>query len=207
MLAKAVSDTDPRRQLTDVCAIRRATTRVAPTNTNAARNDLRLHGYSRRPPGCGDRGLFAAKTAPLTSNLEHQHLAPHAVIYPPCDRWRSGGYCRVNPSTTMLLVHLTCPQGTGACIHQLGDSRKNRPRAERRRSFWPFFFGERPCKKSQYDRRWFRLSLGCVNDRGQVVAKTQVTVLRSGGPLQVFENRPEKCLTKAANRLSDGQSR
>ena len=55
-------------------------------------------------------------------------------------RW-PGGFFRVDPSSTAAWCILLRSQGTIVCIHPLDASRKNRPRAERRRSFWSFFLG------------------------------------------------------------------
>ena len=51
-----------------------------------------------------------------------------------------GGSFR-DPSSTGAPCVRMGTQGTDAFIRRLGDSRKNRPRAERRRSFWSFFLG------------------------------------------------------------------
>ena len=52
-----------------------------------------------------------------------------------------GGSFRAYPSSTGAPCVRMGTQGTDAFIRRLGDSRKNRPRAERRRSFWSFFLG------------------------------------------------------------------
>ena len=47
----------------------------------------------------------------------------------------------LDPSSTGAPCVRMGTQGTDTFIRRLGDSRKNRPRAERRRSFWSFFLG------------------------------------------------------------------
>ena len=60
-------------------------------------------------------------------------------------RARSGGwgFFRVIPFSNVVLDSLRRRQGKIVRILRCGSLRKNRPRAERRRSFWPFFFGEK----------------------------------------------------------------
>ena len=86
-------------------AVKRATTRVAPTIPTTAQKGLRLPGAASNPPGGG------------------------------------AGFFRADPSSTGAVCVPMGTQGKDACTCPLGDSRKNRPRAERRRSFWPFFLG------------------------------------------------------------------
>ena len=74
--------------------------------------------------------------------LKHgaQCLAASWVLLSPA-RWRGRGFFRADPSSTGAVCFRMGTQGKDACTWPLGDSRKNRPRAERRRSFWPFFLG------------------------------------------------------------------
>ena len=66
-----------------------------------------------------------------------------SALHPSPVRSWCRGFFRVIPFSNVFLDRSQGPQGNDAGYFPRGNSRKNRPRAERRRSFWPFFFGEK----------------------------------------------------------------
>ena len=147
----------PATSICDIRAITRATTRVAPTNPSTAHRGQDALGpkdLSPRPPrrggGLAIRQLSARRVESMSftdvnaSAWAVIKVAENQIQKRPCGL--SGGEWRVTfrayPATTGAPCVRLGTQGTDAFIRRLGDSRKNRPRAERRGSFWSFFLRE-----------------------------------------------------------------
>jgi len=119
-------------------------------------NQDRTHRHQRRETA-GPEGAFRGQDAldprgqPLAAYT--QFYAPVLSGIPLTRQVARKGLFRVNPSSANTRRVLKSSQGTDACVYPLGDSRKSSPAAsERRRSFWPFFFGEKEKGQGNWGR-------------------------------------------------------
>ena len=123
-------------QLIDVSADIRATLKVAPTNATTAQR-----GQDALDPRGQPLAAYTQFYAPVLSGIPLTRQVARKGLF------------RVNPSSANTRRVLKSSQGTDACVYPLGDSRKSSPAAsERRRSFWPFFFGEKEKGQGNWGR-------------------------------------------------------
>ncbi len=114
-----------------------------------------------RPPGCGVGGVYrplTCLTVPAPGGEVWGFAAP--PVLPSTARLWSGGFFRADPSSSVVWLILGGSQGNVSRFLYEGDSRKNRPRAERRRSFWSFFLGVQ--EKGRREEKSTKYKEACV---------------------------------------------